>query len=166
MNYLSSMSPAVSHNSSRTGTRTEYDDLDLWQTWTTDARWIEIFRRIGDRFRDVDCRVGDDDIAWFTVTDARGFASDSFGVITKRRPGRPVARPSCYSPLSVYLALSPSFHPSTLTLSFALSPFLSLKYRRIPTDTDASAVNRYLALPEAISVTKLPCLPIFMWDFN
>lgn len=93
-------------------------------------------------------------------------ASVNFGVITKRRPGRPVARPSCYlSLISLSCSPPPPSHPLAPSLSrfhpFSLFPSLF----EVPTDTDkrrqASAVNRYLALPRAISVTKLSCLPIF-----
>lgn len=106
-------------------------------------------------------RRGGDVAARYTVTDARGFARANLEVITKRRPHRPAARPSCYSYHSS-LSPSPSFSPC---LSFALSPFLFpslLKhrrgYRRTPTHLrqliDISPSSR-------ISVTKLPCLPIF-----
>lgn len=125
------MSPGVSHSSSRTGTRTEYDDLDLRRTWTGTRR-IRCGRSTD--FRETEAsivagaRISRDSPSRMHVV----LASVNFGVITKRRPGRPVARPSCYSPLSVYLALPPPFFP--LFRAFTLSLFPSLF--EIPTNTD------------------------------
>lgn len=103
------------------------------------------------------------DAARYTVADARGFARTNLGVITKRRPRRPAARPSCYSyhSLPSFLSSSPSFPPRlSLFCAFTLSPSVSPEagYRRAPAHLrqliDISSSSR-------ISVTKLPRLPIF-----
>lgn len=165
------MSPGVSHNSLHTGTRTESttSTFDGHRGRTNDGSGVFkglttiVFERPRrgrlSRRRRGDVRaIHRRGCTWFRECQFRGHNK------TTTWPAG-VARPSCYSPLSVSILLSPSFSPSAHPLFCTLT----LSLFEIPTDTDRHrricTVNRYLALPEAISVTKLPVYLFFM-DFN
>lgn len=135
--YLSSMSPAAGHSSLAHGNADlddGFDDLDLRHSTRGRARRINgrIAARYGDRFRENGTGVTSprDAPSRMHVVLARA----NLGVITKRRPRRPAARPSCYSyHSSLFSLVLPRFPSASLFGAFTLSPSVSLE---VPTDTD------------------------------